>query len=192
MTRRFLGFIKALVLLACLIPLLHLLARANGLGDLGANPVQEILHTLGKTSLNLILITLIITPLRKETGLVWLVGLRRTLGLFCFCYVVFHALTYIALDQGFAWNSLFISLLLMVPLALTSTNSAQRRLGRRWAKLHRLIYLAAILGVLHFLLQAKIDISDPIFYSVVLLLLLGYRINTWLKSRQTIKNRSDS
>lgn len=205
MTRRFLGFIKALVLLACLIPLLHLLARANGLGDLGANPVQEILHTLGKTSLNLILITLIITPLRKETGLVWLVGLRRTLGLFCFCYVVFHALTYIALDQGFAWNSLFvdvtqrpyitlgfISLLLMVPLALTSTNSAQRRLGRRWAKLHRLIYLAAILGVLHFLLQAKIDISDPIFYSVVLLLLLGYRINTWLKSRQAIKNRGDS
>ena len=80
----------------------------------------------------------------------------------------------------------------MVPLALTSTNSAQRRLGRRWAKLHRLIYLAAILGVLHFLLQAKIDISDPIFYSVVLLLLLGYRINTWLKSRQAIKNRGDS
>ena len=200
MTRRLLGLIKALALLACLIPLVHLLTRANGLGDLGANPVQEVLHTLGKTSLNLILITLVITPLRKETGLNWLVGLRRILGLLGFFYVLLHALTYIALDQGFAWKSLFVDvtqrpyitlgflgLLLMVPLALTSTNSAQRRLGRKWVKLHRLVYLIAALGVLHFSFQVKVDISEPIFYSIVLLLLMGYRINAWLTRRNAMK-----
>jgi methionine sulfoxide reductase heme-binding subunit len=199
-TRRLLGFIKTLVLLACLIPLVHLLTRANGLGDLGANPIQEVLHTLGKTSLNLILITLVITPLRRETGLNWLIGLRRILGLLGFFYVLLHASTYIALDQGFAWNSLlvdvtqrpyitlgFLGLLLMVPLALTSTNSAQRRLGRRWTKLHRLIYLIAVLGVLHFFFQVKIDISEPVFYSIVLLLLIGYRINIWLTRRRAIR-----
>ncbi len=200
--RRFHALVKAFILGACIIPLIHLIARANGLGDLGANPIQEVLHTLGKTGLNLTLITLMITPLRKETNFYWLVSLRRMLGLSAFFYALLHALTYVALDQGFMWSSLYIdvtqrpyitlgalALLIMIPLAITSTKASQRRLGRIWKKLHRLIYLIASLGVLHFFLQAKIDVAEPIIYSIALLLLLGYRANTWLKRQQATRKQ---
>ena len=200
MTRRSIALIKALVLLACLIPFAQLVARAAGFGDLGANPVQEVLHTLGRTGLNLLLITLAITPIRKQTGLNWLVGLRRTLGLAAFGYVLLHAITYMVLDQGLAWGSLlvdvtrrpyitlgFLGLVLMVPLAVTSTNAMQRRLGRSWARVHRLIYPIGILGVVHFFWQVKIDISEPLLYSILLTLLLGYRATGWFKRRQRLR-----
>ncbi len=196
MTRRSLALIKALVLFCCLTPLGLLIARASGLGDLGANPVQEVLHTLGKTGLNLILLTLTITPIRKGTGLNWLVGLRRTLGLSAFGYILLHATTYAVLDQGLAWSSLlvdvtqrpyitlgFLGLVLMVPLAVTSTNAMQRRLGRKWSQLHRLVYLIGILGVTHFFWQVKIDVSEPLLYGALLSLLLGYRAVGWFKKR---------
>jgi len=202
MTRRSLALTKALVAIACLIPLGLLFARAGGYGNLGANPVQEVLHTLGKTGLNLILITLAITPIRKQTGLNWLVGLRRTLGLSAFGYILLHATTYAVLDQGLAWRSLlvdvtqrpyitlgFLGLVLMVPLAITSTNAMQRRLGRKWSRLHRLIYPIGILGVVHFFWQVKIDVSEPVLYGTVLTLLLGYRAAGWFKRRQRL-NRS--
>lgn len=197
MTRRSLGLIKALVALGCAVPFGLLMARAAGYGDLGANPVQEVLHTLGKTGLNLLLITLAITPIRKETGLNWLVGLRRTLGLWAFAYLLLHATTYAVLDQGLAWRSLlvdvtqrpyitlgFLGLVLMVPLAITSTNAMQRRLGRKWSQLHRLVYLIAVLGVVHFFWQVKIDVSEPVVYATVLALLLGYRAVGWHKKRR--------
>jgi len=199
MTRRSLALIKALVAIGCVIPFGLLVAQAAGFGDLGANPVQEVLHTLGKTGLNLMLITLAITPIRKEIGLNWLVGLRRTFGLAVFCYILLHATTYAVLDQGLAWGSLlvdvterpyitlgFLGLVLMVPLAVTSTNAMQRRLGRRWSRLHRLVYPISILGVIHFFWQVKIDVSEPILYATVLALLLGYRALGWFKRRQRL------
>ena len=199
MTRQSLALIKALTVLACLIPFGQLMAKAFGIGDLGANPVQEVLHTLGKTGLNVLIITLAITPIRRGTRLNWLVGLRRTLGLAAFGYILLHAIPYAVLDQGLAWNSLlvditqrpyitlgFLGLLLMVPLAVTSTNAMQRRLGPKWTKLHRLVYVIGVLGVVHFLWQVKIDATAPVLYGIVLTLLLAHRAGSWLKRRQRL------
>ena len=145
MTQGRLTLIKALVILACVLPFALLAARAFGYGSLGANPIQEVLHTLGKTGLNLLLITLAITPVRRLTGLKWLVALRRALGLAVFAYILLHAVTYVVLDLQLAWSTFFAdvaqrpyitvgvaALILLVPLAVTSTNSMQRSLGRRW------------------------------------------------------------
>ena len=197
MTRRSLALVKALVALACLAPLLILVARIAGFGSLGANPIQEVLHTLGKTGLNLLLLTLAITPLRRLTGLNWLVTLRRTLGLFVFGYILLHAVTYVVLDQGLMWSSLLVdvtqrpyitvgvtALLLLVPLAVTSTNAMQRRLGKRWVKLHRSIYVIAILGVVHFFWQVKVTTPEPLIYTFILIVLLGFRARSWLVRRR--------
>jgi methionine sulfoxide reductase heme-binding subunit len=164
---------------------------------LGANPVEEVLHTLGKTALNLMIITLAVTPVRTGTGLNWLVRLRRLLGLFCFFYALLHLATYAVLDQGLDLSMLLVdvtqrpyitvglvAILLMVPLAITSTSRMQRRLGRRWVTLHRLIYPAAVLSVLHFWWQTKIDVSEPLLYAIVLALLLGHRAARFLKRRR--------
>ena len=203
MTQRSLALIKALVILACLIPFAWVAARAFGFGDLGANPVQMVLHTFGKTGLNLLILTLAITPIRKQTGLNWLVALRRTLGLAAFAYILLHAITYAVLDQGLAWRSLlvdvamrpyitvgFLGLVLLVPLAVTSTNAMQRRLRRRWVQLHRLVYLVGILGAVHFLWLVKIDVSEPLLYMGVLALLLGYRLVDWRRRNQKKKLRA--
>ena len=197
MTRRSLALVKAFVALACLMPLLILVARIAGFGSLGANPIQEVLHTLGKTGLNLLLLTLTITPLRRLTGLNWLVALRRTLGLSVFGYILLHAVTYVVLDQGLAWSSLLVdvtqrpyitvgvtALLLLVPLAVTSTNAMQRRLGKRWVTLHRSIYVIAILGVVHFFWQVKVTTPEPLIYTFILIVLLGFRARNWLLVRQ--------
>lgn len=196
MNRRRLAWIKAGVVVAGLVPLALLVARAFGFGSLGANPVQEVLETFGITALNLLLITLTITPLRRITGRNWLVTLRRPLGLLAFTYAVLHALTYAGLDQRFDWPGLlvdvterpyitvgFLALLLLVPLAVTSTNGMQRRLGRRWVTLHRSIYAIAVLGVVHFFWQVKLDTSEPLLYSLILAGLLGFRIVDHLRKR---------
>ncbi len=199
MTRRSLALVKAFVALACFMPLLILVARIAGFGSLGANPIQEVLHTLGKTGLNLLLLTLTITPLRRLTGLNWLVTLRRTLGLSVFGYILLHAVTYVVLDQGLAWSSLLVdvtrrpyitvgvtALLLLVPLAVTSTNAMQRRLGKRWVKLHRSVYVSAILGVVHFFWQVKVTTPEPLIYTFILIVLLGFRAMNWLmRQRRT-------
>ena len=204
MTRRSLALIKALVIVGCLIPFAWIAARAFGFaGDLGANPVQMVLHTFGKTGLNLLVLTLAITPVRKQTGLNWLVALRRTLGLAAFAYILLHAVTYAVLDQGLAWRSLlvdvamrpyitvgFLALVLMVPLAVTSTNAMQRRLRRRWAQLHRLVYAIGILGAVHYLWLVKIDVSEPLLYMGVLALLLGYRVVDWRRRNRKKKLRA--
>ena len=204
MTRSTLTLVKALVILACVLPFLVLVARIIGFGSLGANPVQEVLHTLGKTGLNLLLITLAITPAQKLTGLRWPAGLRRILGLAVFAYILLHAITYVALDLQFAWSTLFIdvtqrpyitvgvaALILLVPLAVTSTNKMQRRLGRRWAQLHRLVYVIATLGVVHFFWQVKITTLEPLVYTFILIALLGFRAKGWLsrRSHQTAISR---
>jgi sulfoxide reductase heme-binding subunit YedZ len=152
---------------------------------------------LGKWGLNFLLITLAVTPLRKWTGLNWLIRFRRMLGLFAFFYLLLHFLTYAGLDQRFdipvivediverPYITIGVSaLLLLLPLAVTSTNGMMRRLGRRWQKLHRLIYLIAGLGVWHFYWQVKKDILEPSIYIFILVVLLGYRILArWRRKR---------
>jgi len=194
MTQRSIRVLKALLFLACLAPLgklaLEIFAVAGM--SLGANPVEELIHRLGIWGLNFLLITLSVTPLRQLTGKNWLIRLRRMLGLFAFFYVLLHFLTYAGLDQRFNFPLIlediaerpyitigFTALLLLIPLAVTSTNSMMRRLGRRWLKLHRLVYLVAILGVWHFYWQVKLDIAEPLIYALILAGLLGYRI--WRK-----------
>jgi sulfoxide reductase heme-binding subunit YedZ len=182
---------KILLWAACLAPLGWLVVRGAGLfGSLGANPVEEVLNTCGKTALNLLVLTLCVTPIRRSTGVNRLVTFRRPLGLFAFFYVVLHFLTYALLDLGLAWQTIgvdiaerpyitvgFTALLLLIPLAVTSTHGMQRRLGRRWAKLHRLVYAIAVLGVVHYWWQSKLDVSEPLLYALVLGLLLGVRLH---------------
>mgnify|MGYP001008677498 CR=1 FL=1 len=191
-TPRWVVAAKAAVWAACLAPFLLLFLRAvefQGL-TLGADPVQEVLNVCGKTGLNLLLLTLSITPIRRSTGFNRLISFRRLLGLFAFFYVVLHFATYLALDLGFAWGHVlediakrpyitvgFTALLLLIPLAATSTNRLQRALGRNWVKLHRLIYVIAILGVIHFWWQVKRDISEPLLYAFLLTVLLGVRLH---------------
>jgi len=199
MTAKTIRVLKVLVFLLCLLPLGKLGLEIFGLAglSLGANPIEELIHRLGKWGLNFLLITLAVTPLRKLTGLNWLLRFRRMLGLFAFFYVLMHFLSYAGLDQHFdlpviaediverPYITIGVSaLLLLLPLAVTSTNGMMRRLGRRWQKLHRLVYVIAGLGVWHFYWQVKKDILEPSIYIFILGALLGYRILTrWRRRR---------
>ncbi|HEX6994799.1 MAG TPA: protein-methionine-sulfoxide reductase heme-binding subunit MsrQ [Gammaproteobacteria bacterium] len=180
---------KIFIAAACLVPFAIVVAKIAALIPFGANPVEEVLHSMGKTGLQLLWITLAITPLRKLTKLNWLLRLRRMLGLFAFFYLSMHLLVYAVLDRQLNFDELIVDLTerpyiivgmlcftLLVPLAVTSTRGWQRRLGRKWTTLHRLIYPAAILGVLHYWWLVKADIRDPLFYAVLLGLLLGFRV----------------
>ena len=191
-------FYKPAVFVASLAPAALLLCGALGWfgQDLGADPVAKLLHSCGKTGLNFLLLTLLVTPVRRLTGLSNLVRLRRMLGLFAFFYLVAHFTVYLVLDQQLDYHSVlqdivkrpyitigFTALLLLVPLAITSTNRMMRRLGRRWQKLHRLIYLIVILGVWHYWWQVKKDIRQPLLYVAMVALLLGFRLVVHLLNR---------
>jgi methionine sulfoxide reductase heme-binding subunit len=187
---------KPFVFAASLIPFTWLLCGALGLFNvsLGADPVKKLEHECGTWALNFLLITLLVTPVRQLTGLTHLPRLRRMLGLFAFFYAVLHFPVYLTLDLEFNFRELFkdiakrpyitigfAALVLLIPLAVTSTNKMMRRLGRRWQKLHRLIYVIAVLGVWHFYWQVKRDVREPLIYAAILALLLGFR---WLKAQQ--------
>lgn len=190
-SKSFYRLTKPLVFLLCLLPLAILLARAftvAGLG-LGANPIEELLHELGLWGLKFLLLTLSVTPLRRWTGWNWLIAYRRMLGLFTFFYIVLHFTVYAVLDQGLQMSAIIedilkrpyitlgmAGLLMLIPLAVTSTKAMMRRLGKRWQKLHRLVYIIAILGVWHFYWQVKLDTLDPTVYALVLAGLLGTRV----------------
>jgi sulfoxide reductase heme-binding subunit YedZ len=182
---------KPLVFVLCLLPLAWLLCGAFGsFGvSLGADPVKKLEHELGLRALQLLLLTLLITPMRQLFNLTHLPRLRRMLGLFAFFYALLHFTVYLSLDLEFNFGTFFkdvakrpyitiglLALLLLIPLAVTSTNKMMRRLGRRWQKLHRLIYPIAILGVWHFWWQVKRDIREPLIYATILAILLGYRV----------------
>lgn len=192
-----LRLLKAILFVACLMPFAGMVLAVFGrLGlSLGANPVEELIHENGEWGLRFLLITLAVTPLRRITGLFWLVRFRRMLGLYAFFYLVLHFLSYAVIDQRLAPGPIiedvferpFITLgmaglLLLVPLALTSTDGMMRRLGKRWQALHRLIYPVAVLGVWHFWWQVKQDIREPLLYAAILAVLLGYRV--WFESRK--------
>ncbi|HEX7091801.1 MAG TPA: protein-methionine-sulfoxide reductase heme-binding subunit MsrQ [Longimicrobiales bacterium] len=188
--------VKPLLWVLCLTPA-ALLAQDAFTGGLGVNPIEEVTHRTGRWALTLLLATLAVTPVRRLTGWNQAVQLRRPLGLFAFAYAVLHFLTYIVLDQFFAWDAIiediaerpyitagFAAFLLLIPLAATSTRAAIRRLGRNWGRLHRLVYVAAGLGVLHFLWLVKAPaIGRPLRYAAVLALLLGLRIVLRLRRR---------
>lgn len=181
--------LKPAVFAACLIPLGLLLWRGFT-GGLTANPIEYITHRTGDWTLRLLLITLAITPLRRLTGWNAVIRLRRMLGLFAFFYGSLHFLTYVVLDHFFALESIledltdrrfvtagFTGFVLMIPLALTSTQAMVRRLGgRRWQALHRLVYVSACAGVVHYLWLVKADLRPPLLYAAALALLLGYRL----------------
>ena len=195
---------KPLVFLLCLLPMTELALGAFAVGDfsLGANPVEALLHGLGKWGLNLLLITLCVTPLTWIVKAPWPLRFRRMLGLFAFAYLFGHFLVYVILDQGFALSFILediaerpyitigiAALVLMLPLAVTSNRRAMRRLKRRWTALHRLIYPIAILAVWHYWWQVKQDWREPLIYALVLALLLGSRL---LRSRRRRMQQSTS
>ncbi len=175
---------------ACLFPALHLAAGAFGFAgvSLGADPVKTILHTTGTWVLRFLAATLLMTPLKELTGSITWLRFRRMLGLYVFFYALLHFSTYLFLDQdgklSAIWQDIvkrpyitlgFLGLLLLVPLAVTSTAKAQRRLGRRWTRLHRLVYVVAGLGVWHYWWLVKKDIRPPLAYAAIFAVLIGYR-----------------
>ena len=184
---------KPVVFMACLGPLARLGWKAYNQA-LGANPIEVITHSTGDWTLIFLLVTLAITPIRKLTGQLWLIRYRRMFGLFAFFYVVLHFLTYIWLDKFFDLHEMladiakrkfitvgFTGFLLLIPLAVTSTTGWIRRLGgKRWQRLHQLIYVSATAGVIHYWWLVKKDIHKPLEYAAVLAALLAYRAINWL------------
>lgn len=185
--------IKPAVFMAGLTPLVLLLWKGLA-GSLGANPIEEITHWTGDWTLRLLLITLTMTPLRRLSGWVWPVRIRRMVGLFAFFYGTLHLVTYVWLDQFFWWEEIvrdvierpyitvgFLGYLLLIPLAVTSTNKMMRRLGKDWKRLHRFAYLVPALGVLHFFWLVKADLQEPAIYAGILAVLLGVRGWWWIR-----------
>ncbi|MEW5966328.1 MAG: protein-methionine-sulfoxide reductase heme-binding subunit MsrQ [Pseudomonadota bacterium] len=179
---------KVWIALACLLPAIRLLVLGFADG-LGANPIEFITRSTGTWTLVGLLVTLAVTPLRRLTGHAGLVRYRRMLGLFAFFYACLHGLTYFWLDQFFDASAIardilkrpfvtlgFAALVLLIPLAATSTRAMMHRLGRNWQRLHRLIYPAALLGVAHYLWLVKKDLTDPLIFGAVLALLLALRL----------------
>jgi sulfoxide reductase heme-binding subunit YedZ len=180
--------IKPAVFLLCLVPFIVLLINAVN-NNLGTNPVETLTHETGLWALRLLLITLMVTPLRRFTNVLWLIKIRRMLGLFAFFYAALHFTTYIWLDQFFDWKEIlvdipkrpfitigFISFVLLMPLAVTSTNAMQRRLKKRWLTLHKLVYLIPVLVIIHFIWSLKADYAEPLMYASVFSILMLSRL----------------
>ena len=205
--------LKILAWLLCLLPLLNVLwkvvhilpwtsdipfiAAGADRWNLGANPINVIERAMGKATLIMILVTLAVTPARKLLRQPWLIRFRRLFGLFAFFYASLHLLSYVVLDEFFDVHAMiadiakrkyitvgFAAFVLMIPLAVTSTSGWIRRLGgKRWARLHQLIYATAVLAIFHFLWLVKFDIRRPVKYGGVLAVLLLYRLAVWMVER---------
>lgn len=181
--------VKTTLFVVCLMPL-GLLIWRGFTGGVTANPIEFITHTLGWWTLALLLVTLSVTPLRRLLDMPWLLRLRRMLGLYAFFYASLHFLTWLVIDQFFDWQAIvkdiikrpyitvgFSAFVFLLPLAATSTNAMVRRLGAaRWQLLHRLVYVIATLGVVHFWWLVKSDIREPVVFAIVLTILLGVRL----------------
>ena len=196
MTQRRIVILKVIAWLGCLEPAL-LLVYQYFTHNLTANPIEFITLSTGTATLVLLLISLAITPLRKFTGLNWLIRFRRLFGLFAFFYATLHLATYVVLDKFFDWPAIvaditkrqfitvgFFAFLLMVPLALTSTAWSIRKLGgKRWNRLHKLVYASAVLAIIHFWWKVKADHIEPATYGTILAVLFLARVVLWTKSR---------
>jgi len=196
-------FIKLLILVNGLVPL-ALLVWDQAHNRLGANPQNFLILTTGMMTLIFLVLTMAVTPLRKITGWNWLIQFRRMLGLYAFFYGCLHFLCFFSLDRGFSLSSTLsemvkrkylivggTALLIMVPLAVTSTNAMIKRLGgKRWRMLHQLAYVAAIAGVIHYYMQVKADVRQPLVFAAVLAVLLGYRLMVYWRSRRAAPART--
>ncbi|MEO7908212.1 MAG: protein-methionine-sulfoxide reductase heme-binding subunit MsrQ [Roseiflexaceae bacterium] len=182
------SILQLLVHIACLVPLALLIW--DGLHNhLTANPIQEITYRTGKTALILLVLSLLCTPVNVVLGIKQALPLRRPLGLYAFFYVCLHLLIFSVLDYGLDWQLIqqaiiekryvlvgFTAFLLLLPLAITSTKGWQRRMGKRWKRLHQVVYLAAPLAVIHFVWLVKADIREPLLYGAVVAVLLLLRV----------------
>lgn len=198
-------FVKFLVLLNGAVPA-ALLGLDALRGQLGANPVNFAIRTTGLLSLIFLLLSLTTTPVGRITGWTWLTQVRRTLGLYAFFHALAHFAIFFAWDRGLSLGSTLsemlvrpyltvgtIGLLLMVPLAVTSTNRMIKRLGgARWKRLHRVAYLAAIAGAVHYYMLVKADVRQPVAFAAVLAILLGYRVVTYFAKRRPVQTPAKS
>ncbi len=179
--------IKPVVFILCLLPFILLFWQALNDG-LGTNPVETLSHETGQWALRFLLITLVITPLRRISKINWLIKLRRMLGLFAFFYASMHFITYIWLDQFFDWREIlidipkrpfitigFVSFVLLIPLVVTSTSAMQRRLKKKWKVLHRLVYIIPVLVIVHFIWSLKADYTEPFIYAAIFFILMLMR-----------------
>lgn len=184
--------LKPGVFLLCLMPSIALLLGLIQ-SKLGFNPVEVLTHQTGLWALRFLLITLLITPLRSLTGMIWLTRFRRMFGLFAFYYVILHFSVYFLWDQSLNLRYIFediidrpyitvgfLALCLMIPLAITSFNRIRRRMGRKWNLLHRLTYLIAALAVLHYIWLTRADYLEPGVYAAVFVGLMTLRLRGWL------------
>jgi len=181
--------VALLIFAASLVPLLLVVADALR-GRLGANPIEAILNRFGYWTLVFVLLALVPTPLQRLSGWTWIAPHRRMIGLFAFFYACLHVATYVGIDQFFDWRAIvadvvkrkfitigMLAFALLVPLALTSTDGSVRRLGyARWKRLHRLVYAAAVCGVVHFIWRVKADLREPLLFAAALAVLLAVRL----------------
>ena len=195
----------AAVFAACTLPLAKL-AWDAARGGLGANPIEEILNRFGFWTLSFLLLSLVPTPIRILTGWGGAIRYRRTVGLFAFFYACLHLATYAGVDQFFDVAAIaedvvkrkfiavgFAAFVLLVPLALTSTDAAVRRLGFvRWKRRHRLVYVAAVLGVVHFLWRVKADLREPLLFAAALAVLLALRLGPVLRPRASVRAHAEA
>jgi sulfoxide reductase heme-binding subunit YedZ len=196
-------FTKLVLLVNGLVPLALLLTDVYR-KQVGANPLEFVTRTTGILTLVFLLVSLAVTPLRRITGLNWLTRFRRMLGLFAFFYGSLHLMTYVAFDRFFHLKTIpgdvakrpFIAIgmtafFLMVPLAITSTDKMVKRLGgKRWQRLHRIVYLSGAFGVLHYYMLVKSDVRPPLTFAFVLGLLLGFRLLAKYYASQPSVSRS--
>jgi sulfoxide reductase heme-binding subunit YedZ len=195
-------WLRGVVFVASLVPAVWVIAAIasdyfNGTRLLGSNPIKEAEHFTGRWVLRFLVLTLAVTPVRQLLGWNWLQKYRRMLGLFAFFYAALHLSIYFLLDLELAWGDLaediierpyitigMTAFLLLVPLAVTSTARMVKRLGgKRWAALHRTVYVVAVLGTIHFWMAVKRDITEPLIYALIFACLLGYRLAQWRRRR---------
>lgn len=192
---------KVAVFLLCLAPFAWLAVRTLT-GRLGINPVEDLELTTGLWALRFLILTLAVTPIRRLTGWNRIIQYRRMLGLFTFFYVCVHFAIYIGIDESFAFDAItkdvvkrpfitmgFTAFVLMIPLALTSTKGWIRRLGRKWQLLHRLIYISGICAAIHYLWKVKVMIGSPVYYALVIGILLGFRALWGLRTSKLLKTQ---
>ena len=193
---RRLRIVKAVLFVLAALPAVWLAVDAFR-GNLTADPIEEITHRTGWWTITLLMVTLSVTPIRRFTGWNQVVKVRRMLGLWAFFYATLHLLTYVVLDLFFAFDILledvakrpyitvgFAGFLMLLALAVTSTKGWIRRLGKRWQRLHQLVYVAALAGVVHFYWQVKADTREPLIYAGILLMLLVTRVRLGVQKRE--------
>jgi methionine sulfoxide reductase heme-binding subunit len=204
-------WLRPVVFILCLVPAAWVIAAIasdffQGTRLLGSNPIKEAEHYTGRWVLRFLIFTLAVTPIRQTFGWNWLQRYRRMLGLFAFAYATLHLSIYFFLDLELAWGDLVADIVkrpyitigmaafaLLVPLAVTSTAKMVKRLGgKRWAALHRTIYVIVVLGTIHFWMAVKRDITDPLIFAVIFAFLLGYRVVKWRRQKTAAAARDQA